>query len=313
MSLGVKPLIFGISGTKLTKEEIEFFKEVNPYGYILFARNIETKDQVRELTRSLTALNPNRVTPILIDQEGGRVARLRPPLAKDYPTAKYFGDIAKQDLDAAYQEVLQNYYNIGLELKEFGINVDCAPVADLLFESAHEIIGDRSFGSSVSIVTKLCEAACVGLKKSGVKPILKHIPGHGRAQCDSHEDLPIITTDLLTLESTDFQVFKNLSSILDAWVMTAHIIFPVIDPDNCITTSKLGISYIRNRLGYKDTKILSDDLSMKALKKTVGENAIAALQAGCDIALHCNGKIDEMVDIYKSVCNLNTLQSSIIK
>ncbi|MCE2992529.1 MAG: ATP-dependent protease [Candidatus Jidaibacter sp.] len=312
MSIGVQPLIFGVSGTKLTKEEAEFFIEVNPFGYIIFSRNIESKAQVQELTNSLMALNPNRIPPILIDQEGGRVARLRPPLAKNYPTAQYFGEIAKRDLDAAYQEVLQNYYTIGLELKEFGINVDCAPVADLLFESADEIIGDRSFGSSVSIVSKLCEAACIGLIKSGVRPILKHIPGHGRAQCDSHKDLPIVTTDLPTLESTDFQVFKNLSSVSDAWVMTAHITFPAIDPYNCITTSKLGIHYIRNKLGYKDAKIISDDLSMKALKKTVGENAIAALQAGCDIALHCNGEIEEMFDVYESVCNLNDSQSSII-
>ncbi len=294
------PIIFGIKGLKLTDEELSFFKEAKPFGYILFARNIESKEQVSALTKSLRDLNGEENTPILIDQEGGRVARLRPPLVEKYPPAKHFGDEAQTDLPSACKATFENYKSIGKDLREFGINVDCAPVADLFIESAHAVIGDRSFSESVEVVTALCEAACSGLLSEGVQPIIKHIPGHGRAQCDSHKDLPVVPTDIATLKNTDFKVFENLSH-LPVWAMTAHIVFTSIDQDNCITTSKIGMDHIRNSLGYKNHVIISDDLSMKALKNTTGENAVAALNAGCDLALHCNGRMDEMMDIYQSV------------
>lgn len=297
------PIIFGIEGKQLTEAEIKFFKSVNPFGYIIFARNIESKSQLLNLTNSIRNLNGDENIPISIDQEGGRVARLRPPLVRAYPPAKHFGDMARKDMKAAYEATFDNYSQIGMDLRECGINVNCAPVADLLVESAHDIIGDRSFGSSVEIAANLCKAAALGLIAAGIQPIIKHIPGHGRALCDSHEDLPIVSADLKTLEQTDFEVFRRLSH-LSVWAMTAHIIFTEIDKDHCITTSKEGMDYIRHTLGYNSNLIMSDDLSMKALKNTPGQNAVAALNAGCDIALHCNGKMEEMVDIYESYLSI---------
>jgi beta-N-acetylhexosaminidase len=295
------PVIFGIAGTRLTEDEIEFFKKVKPFGYILFKRNIESKEQVTELTSSLRKINGDENIPILVDQEGGRVARLRPPVVeKQYPPAKHFGDMAEKDLASACKATFENYQAIGKDLKSCGINVDCAPVADLFVKSAHEVIGDRSFGESVKIVAALCEAACSGLLSEGVQPIIKHLPGHGRAECDSHEALPVVKTDIATLENTDFKVFKDLSH-LPMWAMTAHIVFENLDKENCITISKPGIEYVRSNLGYQNHIIMSDDLSMKALKHTTGENAVAALSAGCDLALHCNGKMEEMVDIHQSI------------
>lgn len=295
----ISPLIFGISGKQLTTEEIKFFKGARPFGYIIFARNIESRPQLLELTNSLRDLSGDENIPILIDQEGGRVARLRPPLVAPYPAAKHFGDIAKTDMAAAYEATFDNYSQMGMDLRSLGINVNCAPVADLFDESAHNVIGDRSFGDSIEIVSNLCKAAVLGLSAAGVQAIIKHIPGHGRADCDSHEDLPIVSTDLKTLEKSDFEVFRRLSP-LPAWAMTAHIIFTAIDDKQCVTTSKRAMDYLRNNLGYNNNLIMSDDLSMKALKGTPGQNAVAAINAGCDIALHCNGKMDEMVDVYRA-------------
>lgn len=304
------PIIFGLSGTKLTEQEIAFFSKARPIGFILFSRNIESKEQVKALTKSLRDLMQNEDIPIMIDQEGGRVARIKPPLMKEYKPAKYFGDMALSDLEKAVDATYENYLAMGKELISLGINVNCAPVADLLIEGADDIIGDRSFGSSVSIVSQLCDAACLGLMDADVHPIVKHIPGHGRATCDSHKDLPVVTTDLKTLEETDFRVFKSLSS-LDVWAMTAHVKFDALDKDSCVTLSQKAISYIRNELGYEDHVIISDDMSMKALKGDIGENAAAAMLAGCDLILHCNGEMEEMKSIYSAIERLRQTEEAI--
>ncbi len=296
------PVIFGLSGKTLTADEVKFFKRANPFGYILFARNIENAEQLRALTQSIKELSGDQNIPILIDQEGGRVARIRPPLCEEFKPAQFFGDIAKTDMPRARKMVYENARSLGKMLLSFGINVDCAPVADLYFDFADKIIGDRSFGDNVALVSELCRAAIYGFISVGVQPIVKHIPGHGRALCDSHLDLPIVQTTLSELEQTDFAVFKNLSD-MPAWAMTAHVIFSEIDDANCITISKPGMEYLRKNLGYGEALIMSDDLSMKALKNSVGQNAVSSLYAGCDIALHCNGKMEEMEEIYEHLAN----------
>lgn len=298
------PIIYGFSGATLTAQEIEFFKKSQPVGFILFSRNIESAAQVKALTKSLREVAGYDEVPILIDQEGGRVARIKPPIMKEYKPAKHFGDMALTDIEEAVEAVYENYLALGQELSALGINVDCAPVADLFFADADNVIGDRSFGSDPTIVTQLCDAACLGLMDAGVQAIVKHIPGHGRAKCDSHKELPVVTTDLKTLEKTDFRVFKALS-FLGVWAMTAHIKFDALDSENCVTESQKAIDYIRNELGYQDNVILSDDLSMKALKGSAGENAVNALLAGCDLVLHCSGDMAEMEDIYALVTKLD--------
>jgi len=203
-----QPVVFGIAGTSLTSEEIDFFKATNPCGYILFARNIESAEQLKNLTDSIRDVSNDENIPILIDQEGGRVARIKPPLMNAYPALNTFGEVANSSLEDAEQQTYQNYKNLGRDLKKFGINFNCAPVADLYFENADRIIGSRSFGSDPEIVAQLCKKAMEGLRDAGVTPIFKHAPGHGRANCDSHLDLPIIDTAIDELHDTDFKVYK---------------------------------------------------------------------------------------------------------
>lgn len=294
----ISPIIFGMSGTTLTDQERDFFKQTKPHGFILFARNIESAPQIKSLTDSLRELSGNENLPILIDQEGGRVARIVPPIMQGYPAAQTFGEQALINLTQAKQDVYDNYFRLGSELKDLGINFNCAPVADLYFDYAHKIIGTRSFGSDPEIVSALCIETMRGLKDAGVTPIFKHAPGHGRALCDSHEDLPTVTTSMEELCTTDFKAFQNLRDH-DGWVMTAHIKFTCIDPDQCITLSSKGISFLRNELGLKKQVIISDDLSMKALKGDLSDLAQRALHAGCDLILHCNGKMDEMLQVHQ--------------
>ena len=297
------PAIFGIKGKNLSDDEVAFFKDINPYGYIIFARNIESGSQLTELVNSIKALAGGDIA-ILVDQEGGRVARLKPPVVAElYPPAASFTALAQKDLDEARAQVFKNYYKIGTDLKSFGINVDCAPMADLLTSDSHNIIGDRSFGTDVDIVVALSQAAAFGLWAAGVQPILKHLPGHGRATVDSHQDLPVVKAELSELETTDFNVFKQLNP-LPAWVMTAHVVYDALDEEHCFTVSKKGIDYARTKLGYHNHLVLSDDLSMKALSGGVGNNATCAIQAGCDVILHCNGDLAEMKEIAQALTDL---------
>jgi beta-N-acetylhexosaminidase len=293
-AIEISNFIHGCEGTSLTPEERDFIKTYQPLGLILFSRNCVDAAQIEELVSDFKRLVKYERPMILIDQEGGRVARLKEPNFWHPPAAQYFVDIMESDgLDIAKKAVLENYYKIACQLADLGINVDCAPVCDLSYPETHDVIGDRSFGSDVDSVAELARAAHLGLKQGGVHSIIKHIPGHGRARCDSHLELPVVDASLTELEATDFRVFKNLYDLPMA--MTAHITFTALD-DEPVTTSVKSINYLRSRLGYRGL-LMTDDLSMKALKGSVGENARQSLAAGCDILLHCNGNMQEMEEL----------------
>lgn len=296
-----KPVIFGFEGYVLTDQEIKFFKEVNPLGFILFKRNVENPEQLKNLTDSLKECL-GRNCPILIDQEGGKVARLRPPFWQEFPAMEVFANIATDNLSKAEDECYKNALNLGNVLKESGINVNCAPVCDLYYDYADEIIGNRSFGNNVDIVTSLANKTAQGLIDSKVLPIIKHIPGHGRALCDSHKELPVVDTCLDELENSDFKVFNNLKDA--PWAMTAHIVYSCLDSELPATQSKIVIDYIRNQIGF-DGLLVSDDLSMEALKGDYTTRMKLTLDAGCDIALHCNGNMQQMKDVAHNLLDAN--------
>lgn len=288
--LGNKAVILGLEGLEVNSNERSFFKKEKPLGYILFKRNIDNPAQVKQLVKQLKEI-AGWDCPILIDQEGGRVARLRPPHWRSSPAVKVFADIATKDLAAAKEATYINARLIGEELHSLGVNVDCAPVCDLVFEGAHDIVGDRSFGSEPEKVASLARQMAMGLADSGVLPILKHIPGHGRAKADSHESLPVVPASLEELRKTDFLVFEKLANI--PWAMTAHITYTAIDEQHPATLSSKVIDIIRNDIGFGGI-LISDDLSMKALEGDFTERAANSLKAGCDLVLHCNGKMEEM-------------------
>lgn len=297
---GCQPIILGCSGDYLRNEEMAFFHEQQPYGFILFKRNIKNRQQVASLVASLKSCVNHAHVPILIDQEGGRVARLRQPEWKEYPRAASFLEEAGYDIVHAKDAVYRSYRDMAAMLSPLGINVNCAPVADISIAGAHDIIGDRAFGSTVSDIVLLADAAARGLSDGGITPIMKHIPGHGRALVDSHESLPVVTTDLKTLEKQDFAIFKQLTERgNNGWAMTAHIVYQAIDPTQPATLSKKVIGMIRDELGF-DGVIISDDLSMHALSGSFAERAKHALAAGCDLLLHCNGDMEEMKQVVGS-------------
>lgn len=286
--------IFGCSGLRLTAEEKSFFREVKPYGFILFARNCASPDQVRALVADLYEACPRPVLPILIDQEGGRVARLKPPHWPAYPPAAKLAALYSRDPEAAKSAVYTNARLIAEDLASLGITVDCAPLADIPIEGAHDIIGDRAFGRSPQQVIDLARAMAGGLAAGGIVPVLKHIPGHGRAFADSHEELPVVNTPLEVLRETDFVPFKALSDLPMA--MTAHVVFTALDADHMATTSPRVIELIRRELGFAGL-LMSDDLSMKAMKGSYAERTKEALAAGCDVVLHCNGEMQQMLQV----------------
>lgn len=286
-----KAAIFGLKGKYLSDNERRFFSAHNPLGFILFSRNIEDAKQVRQLVSDLKECVGRTDAPILIDQEGGRVARLKKPHFRSVPPAGDFAAIAARDVELAKEAVYLNAWLIAAELVSLGITVDCAPVADLLIPGAHDIIGDRAYGTDPVQVAVLARAMCEGLLIGGVVPIIKHIPGHGRAKADSHEALPVVDTDLATLEATDFKVFKLLADA--PWAMTAHILYTALDTVSPATHSKTIIRYIREVIGFGGV-LVSDDLSMKALKGSFAERTEKVLEAGCDVVLHCNGDMTEM-------------------
>lgn len=288
------PVIFGFSSTKLTDEEKSFFKEVGPIGFILFKRNIEDKQQVKSLTDSLRQLMGGEVL-ILIDQEGGRVARLNEPHWRKYPTGEYFSKLYDEDKEKAKKELFDNFQNIANDLVEVGINVDCAPVLDVLSEKTHDVIGDRAYGDTPKKVSELGQVVCDALLSKDVYPVIKHIPGHGLGACDSHLELPIVEECLENLKNNDFIPFKDLKN--QKFAMTAHIKYTEIDKNNCTTMSKTAIDLIRNEIGFKNI-LMSDDLSMKALDGSFANRTKKTLESGCDLILHCNGDMKEMKEIY---------------
>ncbi len=287
--------ILGCAGTTLSIEERALYRDAKPWGFILFARNIETADQVRRLNDSLREAADDPDALIFVDQEGGRVQRLKPPLAKLRRPAALFGQLYDRDPEQAVEAVTLNHRLLAHELSALGFDADCAPCVDLLQPRGHGVIGDRAFGSDPSRVAALGRAAMDGLLAGGVVPVIKHIPGHGRAEADSHHHLPTVATPLAVLEETDFEPFRALADAPMA--MTAHVTFSAVDAEACVTLSHRGIStVIRGHIGF-DGLLMSDDLSMKALGGGFGERTRRALDAGCDLVLHCNGEMVEMAAV----------------
>lgn len=296
-------VLFGLEGTALTDWERDFFREVKPAGFILFRRNVDDPAQLVRLTSSLRQAIGQNDAPILIDQEGGRVQRLRPPHWPALPAMGAYGELARRDLEGALRGVWLQARVIADDLHRVGIDVDCLPCVDLLVPGAHEVIGDRSFGSDPETVAQLGRAACEGLLAGGVAPVIKHIPGHGRANQDSHLSLSRVDADLDSLEA-DFTPFRRLAD--QAWGMTAHVVLSAIDPDHPATQSRKVIEeIIRGHIGF-DGLLVSDDINMEALSGPLGERAAASLAAGCDLVLHCSGKRGEMEEVAAAVAPMSS-------
>lgn len=297
---GVQATIYGCAGVTLADEERRFFEREKPLGFILFQRNCESPEQIKALVASLRETVGRDDAPVLIDQEGGRVARLKPPHWPEFPPAARF--IEEIDsLEQAKVAVRENALAIASMLSGLGINVDCAPLLDVPVPGSHDIIGDRAFSHDPDEVIALGRAMMEGLIDGGVIPIIKHIPGHGRAQADSHESLPVVDAPLTELEQTDFRPFKALNDA--PWGMTAHIVYTAIDTEHPATCSPNVIRLIREEIGF-DGLLLSDDLSMKALTGSFSDRTWQALDAGCDVVLHCNGDMAEMEAIAEAASPL---------
>ena len=288
----MKPVIFGCSGLTLTTQEKDFFTEHQPHGFILFKRNIEDPTQVKNLISELKACVKHDAK-FLIDQEGGRVARLKPPHWDEHEPCGSF-----ENCDNPEQEAYNSALNIAKELSELGFNLNCAPMIDVRAPDSDNIIGDRAFSDDPKIVAKLGHAFINGLNAGNVDACTKHAPGHGRSKVDSHFGLPVVEASLKELREVDFYPFKILNDT--PYTMTAHIIYTAIDPDNCATMSKKVIDIIRNEIGFKGL-IMTDDLSMKALSGSFTERAQKSLAAGCDLILHCNGVMAEMLEIISAL------------
>ena len=287
-----RAVIFGLAGPELSSAEKKLFQQCPPWGFILFARNISNARQLCELTDALKELTGNPHTPILIDQEGGRVARLKPPLAKTHPPAALYGKLYDIDPKLGMHAARLGGRLIASELKTFGFNIDCLPCLDLGLTQTSDVIGDRAYGKTAEKVAALGHAAAEGLMDIGVLPVIKHLPGHGRGQVDSHFELPIVDTSLSELEKTDFESFR-LCSILPLG-MTGHLKFTSIDEHNVSTFSQIIISQvIRGYINFNGL-LMSDDISMQALSGNIQDRAINSLAAGCDLVLHCNGNMSEM-------------------
>jgi len=287
--------ITGVSGTALTADERAFLRDADPWGFILFKRNVDTPEQVRALVDAMREAVGQGDAPVLIDQEGGRVQRLAPPHWPKYPPGAHYAALYDKDKETGLVAARLGARLIANDLAALGITVDCLPLADVPVSEADPIIGDRAYGTTPAKVAAIAQAVTDGLMDAGVLPVLKHIPGHGRATADSHLALPVVDIDQATLESSDFAAFKPLAQL--PLGMTAHVVFSAIDPDAPATTSvKMVREVIRGFIGF-DGLLMSDDVSMNALSGTLARRTRAALAAGCDVALHCNGKLDEMYEV----------------
>lgn len=288
-------VVFGCAGTELSAKERDLYRAADPVGFILFARNIDTPDQVRRLTADLRDSVDRSDALVMIDQEGGRVQRLRPPHWTDYPAMGKIGARAVADPDGAAECVRLVYRLIADDLTALGIDVDCAPVLDLPAPDGHEIIGNRAFSDDPDTIARLGQACCDGLTAGGVMPVIKHLPGHGRATADSHLELPHVGTERAVLEQTDFAPFRALRHAPAG--MTAHIVYDDLDPDGpASASSEVVAGIIRKLIGF-DGLLFSDDVCMKALKGPLAARVASVLDAGCDVALHCDGDFDDMVAI----------------
>ncbi|MCF8474473.1 MAG: beta-N-acetylhexosaminidase [Emcibacter sp.] len=298
-----KPVIQDCDGLSLNAEEKAMFKELKPFGFILFARNCQSPDQIKKLTDEMKETVDREDIPILIDQEGGRVCRLNAEYWRTPPTSQALSNLYKHDHEKGLIATKINARLIAEDLRHLGISVNCYPLLDLRISGADQVIGDRSFGDDVKDITLLAEAACEGLFSGGVLPVIKHIPGHGRATADSHKALPVVDTSLDILQETDFAPFKALNNMPLA--MTAHIIYSAVDPHNPATLSETVIrQVIREQIGFKGV-LISDDMNMKALSGKVSENVKRALRAGCDLVLHCNGSLKERREVLEALYDIN--------
>lgn len=284
--------ITGLAGPQLGPDEARFLRETAPIGVILFARNCSDHEQIRRLIGDVRdAIGAGEVL-ILIDQEGGRVQRLRPPLGRALPSGQAYLTSARGDAARAAQTARLVFRLLADDLRQLGINTNCAPVLDVPVPGAHDIIGDRAYASAPEPAAAIGRAVAEGLAAGGVVPVIKHVPGHGRAVCDSHHELPTVTASRDELAATDFAAFAIAADLPVA--MTAHVVYSALDPDEPATTSSVVITdVIRGMIGF-DGLLMSDDLSMNALAGPMRTRAERAIQAGCDVVLHCNGKLDEM-------------------
>lgn len=294
--------ITGVAGEALSDAEAGFLRDTQPCGLILFARNCTGHDKIRRLVGDARAAIGSDDLLVLIDQEGGRVQRLRPPLGRALPAARAYASLFSEDPTTACEAAFLAARLLADDLRDLGINTDCAPVLDVPVAGAHDIIGDRAYGETPDQIARLARAVAEGFMAGGVLPVIKHIPGHGRATADSHLELPVVRETHAVLSQTDFAPFKALSDMPAA--MTAHVVFSAIDADNPASTSeRVTRDVIRGEIGF-DGFLMSDDLSMKALTGTFAERTRAVLVAGSDVALHCNGVMSEMVAVARSAPSL---------
>ena len=290
-----KAFIAGCEGLRLTGDERAFFATERPWGLILFARNVSDPAQVADLVTEFRSVVGEPDAPVLIDQEGGRVQRLRPPHWPIYPPGRTYSRIFERDRAAGMRATWLGARLIAQDLHRLGITVDCLPLLDVPAPEGHDIIGDRAYATDPHTISTLAGSAAEGLMAGGVLPIAKHIPGHGRAAADSHLELPVVTANADDLRDMDFAPFRRLADLPLA--MTAHVVYSAFDADNPATTSVTVIEeVIRRDIGYQGC-LMSDDLSMKALMGGLGARAAAAFAAGCDLALHCNGDLVEMKEV----------------
>lgn len=278
----------------MSPNERSFLRDARPWGLIIFKRNVNTPDQVTELIQSFRGIVGSEA-PVLVDQEGGRVQRLGPPHWPAYPPGARYGEIYDKEPAAGIAAARLAGHLIAADLRPLGIDVDCLPIADVPAAGGDPVIGDRAYGSEPGKVAKIAQAIADGLQAGGVLPVLKHLPGHGRATADSHQRLPVVDTDRATLEAADFAAFKPLAGL--PLGMTAHVVFSAIDPVAPATTSVTMVrQVIRGFIGFQGL-LMSDDISMNALSGSIAERSRAALAAGCDVVLHCNGNLEEMVAV----------------
>jgi beta-N-acetylhexosaminidase len=293
--MNTRAFITGVSGLELTATEREFIRAERPWGFILFKRNVDTPEQVIRLLRDLRETAGEPDAPVLIDQEGGQVQRLRPPNWPLYPAGATFGDLYDIDPALGISAARLSARLIAADLADLGVTVDCLPLADVPVPGADAVIGDRAYGAEPKKVAAIARAVTDGLEQGGVLPVLKHIPGHGRATADSHLRLPTVDTPKKELERTDFAAFQPLADLPMA--MTAHVVFSALDPAHPATTSATIIEQvIRGVIGFQGL-LMSDDVGMNALAGSFAERTRAVFAAGCDVVLHCSGKLDEMREI----------------